>query len=74
MFALPPGTPPDRVKILREAFTKALQDPQLLQEAKRQRQIISPAPWKEVVADIDGLAQAPRDIVEKYKEYLGLKK
>ena len=74
MFALPPGTPPERVKILRDAFSKALEDPKLLKEAKRQRQIISPAPWQNVVADIKGLTQAPPDLVEEYKKLLGLKK
>ena len=73
MFALPPGTPPDRVKILREAFSKTLKDPKLLKEAKRQRQIISPAPWQDVEEDIKGLAQAPQNLVDKYKKLLGLK-
>ena len=73
MFALPPGTPPDRVKILRTAFTKTLTDKKFLKEAKRQRLIISPAPWQDVVADIKGLADAPPDIVREYRKLLGLK-
>jgi tripartite-type tricarboxylate transporter receptor subunit TctC len=31
----PPGTPPDRVKILREAYAKALKDPELIPEAQK---------------------------------------
>ncbi len=33
-FAGPPGIPKDRLEILREAFTKALHDPELLKQAK----------------------------------------
>jgi len=73
MFVLPPGTPPDRVKVLRDAFKNTLKDDKFLAEAKRQRMIISPAPWQEVVADIEGLAKAPRAIVEKYRELLLLR-
>ena len=31
----PPGVPSDRVKILREAYSRALKDPQLVAEAKQ---------------------------------------
>ena len=34
-FAAAPGTPADRVAILRDAFAKALKDPELLAEAKK---------------------------------------
>jgi hypothetical protein len=36
-FLVTPGTPPERIKILREAFAKALKDPKLLAEAKKAR-------------------------------------
>ncbi|NIO11088.1 MAG: hypothetical protein GTO40_24970 [Deltaproteobacteria bacterium] len=73
MFALPPGTPQDRVDTLRVAFRKTLSDKKFLKEAKKQRMIISPAPWEDVVADINGLAEAPPDIVREYRKLLGLK-
>jgi tripartite-type tricarboxylate transporter receptor subunit TctC len=34
-FAAPPATPADRVKILREAFARAVKDPEALEEAKK---------------------------------------
>jgi hypothetical protein len=34
-MAAPPGVPADRVKILREAYARALKDPQLVAEAKQ---------------------------------------
>ena len=41
-FVAPPGVPADRVALLREAFRQALHDPQLLDEANKQRYAISP--------------------------------
>ena len=34
-FAAPPGTPADRVAILREAFAKVIKDPKFLAEGKK---------------------------------------
>jgi tripartite-type tricarboxylate transporter receptor subunit TctC len=34
-FAAAPGTPPDRVAMLRDAFAKAIKDPELIAEAKK---------------------------------------
>jgi hypothetical protein len=33
----PPGTPGDRIKILREAYAKAMRDPELIAEAQKKR-------------------------------------
>jgi hypothetical protein len=33
----PPGTPPDRVKILREAYLMAMRDPELIAARPRRR-------------------------------------
>jgi hypothetical protein len=44
----PPGVPPDRVKILRDAFLKTLADADLLAEAKRKNLDITPTPGEEL--------------------------
>src|SRR5207247_9700590 len=36
-FIAPPGTPADRIKVLRAAFTKAMSDPQLSTDTKTRR-------------------------------------
>jgi tripartite-type tricarboxylate transporter receptor subunit TctC len=46
----PPGVPPARVKILREAFLKTMKDPDLLAEAKRKNFDISPSSGEELEA------------------------
>jgi hypothetical protein len=38
-FIGPPGTPAERVKILREAFVKTMSDPALLADAKKKNGI-----------------------------------
>ena len=46
----PPGVPPARVKILREAFLKTMSDPELLAEAKRKNLDITPTTGEELQA------------------------
>jgi len=46
----PPGVPPARIKILRNAFLKAMNDPELLAEAKRKNFDITPSTGEELEA------------------------
>jgi len=52
-FSLPPGTPQDRVNILRKAFKAAVKDPQLLAEAKKSKLLIDYVSGKQVVKYVD---------------------
>lgn len=45
-----PGTPPERIKILREAFQKTLKDPEALAEAKKSRMDVEPTSGEELEA------------------------
>lgn len=73
LFAIPPGTPPDRVAALRKAFADTLNSPKLLEQAKRQKVIVSPASHETIGKTIAGLYQAPPDLLARYKELLGRK-
>ena len=44
----PPGIPPDRLNLLREAFLKTMNDPELLAEAKRKNFDITPSTGEEL--------------------------
>jgi tripartite-type tricarboxylate transporter receptor subunit TctC len=60
-FMLPPGTPKERLGILRKAFKATLEDPQFLAEAKRSELVIDYVSGEEIekfVAEI--LAISPR--------------
>jgi hypothetical protein len=44
----PPGVAPDKVNILRDAFMKTMNDPELLAEAKKKRLSITPTRGEEL--------------------------
>jgi hypothetical protein len=47
----PPGVPADRVKILREAYSKALKDPALIEEVTQSRLDMEPSTGEEISSD-----------------------
>lgn len=75
-YAVPPGTPPDRVKILRQAFLKALQSPKLMKDAERQGVVVAPVSGEEVAETIQKLykiSEGNPEIVNEYKKLVGAK-
>ncbi len=75
-YAVPPGVPPDRVKILRAAFLKALQSPKLQGDAKRQGVVVDPVSGEKVEQTIQKLyevTQSNPEILKRYKKLAGLK-
>jgi tripartite-type tricarboxylate transporter receptor subunit TctC len=64
----PPGVPPERVKILREAYSKALKDPQLLDEVKKSRLDMEPIAGQEIDAIYKELMDQPPAVVELVKK------
>jgi tripartite-type tricarboxylate transporter receptor subunit TctC len=54
-YALPPGTPRDRVQLLRRAFLATLRDPEFLAEAKKAKLEVNPVPGDEVERLVAGL-------------------
>ncbi len=74
LYAIPPGTPPDRFNVLQEAFLKALASPKFISEAKRQGIRVAPRSGKEVARIIGLMTGAPPEIVDQYRKFLGMKK
>jgi tripartite-type tricarboxylate transporter receptor subunit TctC len=66
-----PGIPPDRVKLLREAFSKALKDPELLEEAKKKRLEVDPMPGEDLEALAKEVLAANKDVIERMEKLLG---
>lgn len=66
-----PGIPADRVKMLREAFSKTLRDPELLAEATKKRLEIDPISGEDLEALAKEVLAAPRDVIEKMEKLLG---
>ncbi|HXV80795.1 MAG TPA: tripartite tricarboxylate transporter substrate-binding protein [Candidatus Binatia bacterium] len=65
-----PGTPPDRVKILREAYVKVLNDPKARDEAKRSRMDIEPTSGEELQVLVKEIFDAPPKVIERAKKIL----
>jgi tripartite-type tricarboxylate transporter receptor subunit TctC len=63
----PPGFPADKIKIFREAFMKAMNDPELLAEAKRKNYDIAPTSGEELEALAKQVLSQPPEVVERVK-------
>ncbi|MBI3000753.1 MAG: hypothetical protein HYY46_20230 [Deltaproteobacteria bacterium] len=62
-----PGTPPERVKMLREAYEKVVKDPELLAEAKKLRIEVTPGKGAELQAIAKGAMNQPADVIEQIR-------
>ncbi len=63
-LALPPGTPKDRINILRKAYRATLQDPEFLQQAKKSKLIINYVSGEQIdqyVSDILGTPASAKE-------------
>lgn len=64
-YALPPGTPEDRVHILRNAFSKTMKDPEFLAEAKRSNLDLDPVSGGEMQKLIDSYFTLDSALIHK---------
>jgi len=63
-YVAPPGLPPERARILREAFRATLRDPAFLAEARKLGFDIGPLSGEEMAGLIAGLHASPANIIE----------
>jgi tripartite-type tricarboxylate transporter receptor subunit TctC len=66
----PPGVAAERVKILLEAYDKALKDPDLIAEVDRQRLDMEPSSGEEIQTLIKELMEQRREVIERVKKLL----
>jgi tripartite-type tricarboxylate transporter receptor subunit TctC len=69
-YSLPPGTPKDRVQILRRALLETVKDPDFLTDAGRANLEIAPASGEEIEQSIRDLFKTDPKVVAKLKEIL----
>ena len=69
-FMAPSGTPPEALKLLRDAFNAALKDPELIGEATRMKLGLTPKTGEEVSAIVKKLYAATPDLVERARQIL----
>ncbi len=72
-FAGPPGIPEDRLKILRNAFKKAIHDPALLEQAKKSSRPIDFVSHEECEAWAKSLLELPPDLVDTIRSAFVIK-
>jgi tripartite-type tricarboxylate transporter receptor subunit TctC len=66
-YLAPPGTPPERLAILRQAFAATLKDKAFLAEVDKLQIAIDPMSAEEVGAIVADTINAPPDVVAKAK-------
>jgi len=69
-YVLPPGTPKDRMAILRKAFTETMKDPEFIADAKKSRLDLSPLSGEELEKTVLEIYDAEPDVVAKLKDIL----
>jgi tripartite-type tricarboxylate transporter receptor subunit TctC len=70
-YVLPPNTPSDKVRIIREAFAKTLKDEAALADAKANKLDIEPSTAEELERLAKEVVSQPPDIVAQMKKLLG---
>ena len=66
-----PGIPADRVKLLREAYSKMLKDPEFAAEANKRQWEINPVSGEKLEALAKDVIHQPPDVIERMKKILG---
>ena len=69
-YALGPGTPKDRVLLLRKAFVETLKDPEFLADAKKSRLDTDPLTGEEIDKIVAQLFKMDASLVNQLKEIL----
>lgn len=65
-----PGTPPDRLKILRAAYEKAMKDPELLREAEKGKMDVDPTSGEELEALVRKTMDQPKEVLARVRKML----
>jgi tripartite-type tricarboxylate transporter receptor subunit TctC len=66
----PPGVPADRVKILRDAYSRSLKDPELIAEVNKSRLDMEPSTGEEIEAIIKEVMEQPPEVIALVKKVL----
>jgi hypothetical protein len=70
LFFLPPGTPKDRVALLRKSFLDTLKDPEYIAESNKTSLTIGPVSGEEIEGIVSGLFKLDSAMIAKLKSVL----
>lgn len=69
-YVLPPGTPKDRVQMLRKAFIETMKDPEFLADATKAKLDINPLDGAELEANVKDVFNLDPKLIPRAKEIL----
>jgi tripartite-type tricarboxylate transporter receptor subunit TctC len=69
-FIAPPAMSADRVKVLRDAFNKAMADPALIADAQKRKWDLDPLAGEELEATAKEIMVQPPEVIERMKKLL----
>ena len=67
---LPPGTPDEVVRMMREAFRNAIKDPELIAETQKARLDLNFIAGDEALKVVKELLTQPKDVVDEFSKYI----
>jgi tripartite-type tricarboxylate transporter receptor subunit TctC len=68
-YVAPPKTPPEVMTILRNAFTRVANDPELKEDAKKVMMNVDYLPSEECLKSVGYLLNQPEDMVKEFNKY-----
>ena len=69
-YVMTPGTPDAMLKMMREAFRNAIQDPELVAEAKKAKMELEYIPGDEALKILTEVLSQPKDVVDEFGKYI----
>jgi tripartite-type tricarboxylate transporter receptor subunit TctC len=69
-YVAPPGTPGEIMAILRDAFARVAKDPELKEDAKKNKMEITYIPAEDCMKVLNYLFNQPQDIIKEFNKYV----
>ncbi len=69
-YVMPPGTPDDAVKVMREAFRNAIKDPEMTVESKKAKMDLEFVSGDAALKIVKEVLTQPKDIVDEFGKYI----
>ena len=69
-YVAPPGTPPEVLKILKEAFAKVAADPEAKKDAEKNKMELDYIPGDEIMKTVQNVLNQPADVIKEFSKYV----
>jgi tripartite-type tricarboxylate transporter receptor subunit TctC len=69
-YVAPPGTPPELVKTLQEAFANVVKDPEMRKDAQKNQMELEYVPPEQILKLIQNAFSQPEDVVKTFSKYV----